>query len=108
MVCIPGCYSPTEIWTAYEAGADLIKIFPADILGIDFIRSVKAPMPDLSLMPTGGVTPDNAENWMKAGASCVGAGRALLDKNAIDEENYAVLTENARQMKAGVDRGKRK
>ena len=108
MVCIPGCYSPTEIWTAYEAGADLIKIFPADILGMDFIRAVKAPMPDLSLMPTGGVTPDNAENWMQAGASCVGVGRALLDKKAVDEENYSLITENARQMKAGVDRGKGK
>jgi 2-dehydro-3-deoxyphosphogluconate aldolase/(4S)-4-hydroxy-2-oxoglutarate aldolase len=108
MVCIPGCYSPTEIWTAYEAGADLIKVFPADVLGMDFIRAIKAPMPDLSLMPTGGVTSDNAEAWMKTGASCVGVGAALLDKKAIDEENYALLTENARQMKAAVDRGREK
>jgi 2-dehydro-3-deoxyphosphogluconate aldolase/(4S)-4-hydroxy-2-oxoglutarate aldolase len=108
MVCIPGCYSPTEIWTAYEAGADLIKVFPADVLGMDFIRALKVPMPDLSLMPTGGVKQDNAEAWMKAGASCVGVGAALLDKEAISGENKALITENARRMKAAVDRGKRK
>lgn len=93
---MPGCFTPTEIQTAYEAGADIIKVFPADVLGIDFFKGILAPMPHLRLMPTGGVTLTNAGDWLKAGACAVGIGSALLDKEAIEKENYNKLTENAR------------
>lgn len=93
---MPGCFTPTEIQTAYEAGADIIKVFPADVLGMDFFKGILAPMPHLKLMPTGGVSLTNAGDWIKAGACAVGVGSALLDKEAIEKENYSKLTENAK------------
>jgi 2-dehydro-3-deoxyphosphogluconate aldolase/(4S)-4-hydroxy-2-oxoglutarate aldolase len=93
---MPGAFTPTEALTAYEAGADIVKIFPADIVGMAFFKGVLAPIPFLKLMPTGGVTLQNAGDWIKAGASAVGIGSALLDKKAIEEENYSKLTENAK------------
>jgi len=92
---IPGAFTPTEILTAHEAGADFVKVFPADILGMDFIRAIKAPIPNLKLIPTGGVNLDNAGDWIKAGACAVGIGSALLDQKAISENNFGKLTENA-------------
>lgn len=92
---MPGCFTPTEIQQAYEMGADVIKVFPADIVGMNFFKAVLAPMQHLRLMPTGGVTIENAGDWFKAGACAVGLGTSLLDKKAIQEENYSKLTENA-------------
>ena len=79
-----------------KAGADIVKVFPADVVGMKFFKSVLAPMPHLKLMPTGGVSLTNAGDWLKAGACAVGIGSALLDDKAIREENYFILTENAR------------
>lgn len=93
---MPGCFTPTEILRATEAGADIIKVFPADVVGMAFFKAVKAPMPHLNLMPTGGVSLTNAGDWLKAGACAVGVGSALLDKKSIQNEDYAQLTENAR------------
>jgi len=95
---LPGCFSPTEIQLAYEKGADIIKVFPADVVGMQFFKAVKAPLPHLNLMPTGGVTLTNAGEWIKSGACAVGVGSALLGKKAIDEENYFQLTENAKTL----------
>lgn len=103
---MPGCFTPTEILTAVEAGADLVKVFPADILGMAFFKGVLAPMPHLRLMPTGGVSLANAGDWIRAGAVAVGVGSALLDKRAIAEEDYAVLTENARTLRRSVEAGR--
>ncbi|HVO74226.1 MAG TPA: bifunctional 4-hydroxy-2-oxoglutarate aldolase/2-dehydro-3-deoxy-phosphogluconate aldolase [Ignavibacteriaceae bacterium] len=93
---IPGCLTPTEIQTAYEEGADIIKVFPADVVGMAFFKAVKAPLLHLKLMPTGGVSLMNAGEWLKAGACAVGIGSALLNQKAIDENNFSVLTENAK------------
>ncbi|QOJ28828.1 MAG: bifunctional 4-hydroxy-2-oxoglutarate aldolase/2-dehydro-3-deoxy-phosphogluconate aldolase [Ignavibacteriales bacterium] len=93
---MPGCFTPTEIQRAHELGADIIKVFPADILGMGFFKSVLAPMPHLKLMPTGGVTLTNPGEWIKAGASAVGLGSALLDAKAIDLNNFEQITSNAR------------
>jgi 2-dehydro-3-deoxyphosphogluconate aldolase/(4S)-4-hydroxy-2-oxoglutarate aldolase len=103
---IPGCFTPTEIQTAFEAGADIIKVFPADVVGMAFFKGVLAPMPHLLLMPTGGVTLTNAGDWLKAGACAVGIGTALLDKKAIDSGNYAQLTENARILNENIARAR--
>ncbi len=92
---MPGCFTPTEIQTAYEYGADIIKVFPADVVGMAFFKAVLAPLPHLKLMPTGGVSLTNAGDWLKVGACAVGVGSALLDKKAIQEENYSKVTENA-------------
>lgn len=95
---LPGAFTPTEAQYAHACGADIIKIFPANIVGMDFIKAVLAPLPHLKLMPTGGVTPANAGDWIRAGACAVGIGSALLDKEAVAEGRYAVLTENARTL----------
>ncbi|RJQ63690.1 MAG: bifunctional 4-hydroxy-2-oxoglutarate aldolase/2-dehydro-3-deoxy-phosphogluconate aldolase [Stygiobacter sp.] len=100
---MPGCFTPTEVLTAYEYGADVVKVFPADVLGIPFFKGILAPMPHLKLMPTGGVSLTNAGDWIKAGAVAVGIGSALLDKDAIDSENYSKLTENAKLITQSIN-----
>jgi 2-dehydro-3-deoxyphosphogluconate aldolase/(4S)-4-hydroxy-2-oxoglutarate aldolase len=95
---MPGCYTPTEILTAWNAGADIIKVFPATSLGPKYFKDLRGPFPDIRLMPTGGVTIDNVGEWIAAGACAVGVGSDLLDKKAIDEERYEVLTERASRM----------
>lgn len=103
---MPGCFTPSEIQTAFEWGADIVKVFPADIVGMEFFKAILAPMPHLNLMPTGGVSLTNAGEWLKAGACAVGIGSALLDKKAIQEGNYSKLTENAKLiMKSISDAG---
>jgi 2-dehydro-3-deoxyphosphogluconate aldolase/(4S)-4-hydroxy-2-oxoglutarate aldolase len=103
---MPGCFTPSEIQFAFEYGADIIKVFPADVLGMEFFKAILAPMPHLKLMPTGGVSLTNAGEWFKAGACAVGIGSALLDKKAIQENNYLKLTENAKLiMKSISDAG---
>lgn len=100
---MPGTFTPTEAQLAYEAGADIIKLFPADVLGKAFIKGIKAPMPHLKVMPTGGVTLTNAGEWLQAGACAVGVGSALIDNKAIKEENYAILTENAKKIMESIN-----
>jgi 2-dehydro-3-deoxyphosphogluconate aldolase/(4S)-4-hydroxy-2-oxoglutarate aldolase len=103
---MPGAFSPTEIQTAFECGADIVKVFPADVLGMAFFKGVLAPLPHLKLMPTGGVTLTNAGEWLKAGACAVGVGSALLDKKAIASGNYGVLTENAKKLIQSINTAK--
>ncbi len=99
----PGCFSPTEILDAYEYGADIVKVFPATALGPQFIKDIRAPLPQLKLMPTGGVTLDNAGDWIRAGAVVVGVGSALLDAAAIENGRLEVITANARRIVASVE-----
>ena len=103
---MPGAFTPTEIQTAFEAGADIVKVFPADLVGMAFFKGVLAPMPHLKLMPTGGVTLTNAGDWLKAGACAVGVGTALLDKKAIESDNHRVLTDNARILMDSIAKAK--
>ena len=98
----PGCFTPTEILDAHESGADIVKVFPATALGPQYIKDVRAPLPQVRLMPTGGVSLDNAGDWIKAGAVAVGVGSALLDAKAIDDDRLDVLTSNARRIVASV------
>ncbi len=100
---MPGCFTPTEIQYAFELRADIIKVFPADVVGMEFFKAILAPMPHLKLMPTGGVTLTNAGSWLNAGACAVGIGSALLDKEAIKTENYSKLTDNARLIMKSIN-----
>jgi 2-dehydro-3-deoxyphosphogluconate aldolase/(4S)-4-hydroxy-2-oxoglutarate aldolase len=93
----PGCFTPTEILEAHEAGADIVKVFPATTLGPQYIKDVLAPLPQVRLMPTGGVTPDNAGDWIRAGAVAVAAGSSLLDSKAIETGRFEVITAKARR-----------
>ena len=97
-----GAFTPSEMLQAYEWGADVIKIFPADALGMSYFRAIKAPMPYLPLMPTGGVTLDNARDWLRAGACALGMGSALTDKKAIANGAYDQITENARRLRQNI------
>ena len=99
---MPGCFSPTEILDAWEAGADIVKVFPATALGPGFIKDIRGPMPEVKLMPTGGVTLDNAGDWIRAGAVAVGVGTALTDAKAIAAGDYATLRANAERIVANV------
>lgn len=102
VAALPGCFTPTEILAAWESGADLVKVFPATALGPTFFKDVKGPLPDVKLIPTGGVTLGNAGDWIRAGAAAVGVGTALLDARAIAAGDYRVLTANAARIMAGV------
>jgi 2-dehydro-3-deoxyphosphogluconate aldolase/(4S)-4-hydroxy-2-oxoglutarate aldolase len=99
---IPGCFSPTEILAAHYAGADIVKVFPATMLGPQYIKDVRAPLPHVKLMPTGGVTLDNAGDWIRAGAVAVGIGSALVDTKAIEERRFDLIEANARKVIANV------
>lgn len=97
-----GAFSPSEVLQALEWGADVVKVFPADTLGMSYFRSILAPMPHLPLMPTGGVTLDNACAWLDAGACVLGVGSALTDRQAITNGDYDQITQNAQRLRAAV------
>jgi len=102
VAAMPGCFSPTEILAAHDAGADIVKVFPATALGPQFIKDVRAPLPQVKLMPTGGVTIENAGDWIRAGAAAVGIGSALVDAKAIESGRFEAITANAQRVVAGV------
>lgn len=98
-VVIPGAMTPTEILAAWNVGADLVKVFPAGPLGgPDYIKAVKAPLPQVLLMPTGGVNIQNAGAFIQAGATAVAVGGELVDKNAVEERQFRIITENVRAL----------
>lgn len=90
-----GAFTPTEIQTAWELGSDIVKVFPADILGMDFFKAVKAPLPHLKLMPTGGVSLTNGSEWLKAGACAVGVGSALVLSSDLNNRDFESVTKKA-------------
>lgn len=90
--CIPGAFTPTEILRAHNAGADVVKVFPSTALGPGYFRDILAPLPFLRLMPTGGVDTSNAADWIKAGAVCVGAGSALVPRDAVRNRDWRRIT----------------
>ena len=97
-----GALTPTEILQAYEWGADVIKLFPAAIFGLPYFKVVKAPMPYIPIMPTGGVTIENAADWIENGAVCLGVGSALVNKKLINNGDFEAITLQARKMRAKV------
>jgi 2-dehydro-3-deoxyphosphogluconate aldolase/(4S)-4-hydroxy-2-oxoglutarate aldolase len=103
---MPGCFSPTEILAAWEGGADIVKVFPATALGPGFFKDIRGPMPQLRLMPTGGVTRDNAGDWIKAGAVAIGVGTALVDKAAVKEKRFEAIAANARHFVTAVQQAR--
>jgi 2-dehydro-3-deoxyphosphogluconate aldolase/(4S)-4-hydroxy-2-oxoglutarate aldolase len=94
----PGAFTPTEIVAAWEGGADVVKVFPATSVGPKYFKDLKGPLPQIRLMPTGGVSIENAREFIENGACCVAIGTALLDKKAIEAENWEVLTQKAKAL----------
>ncbi len=103
---MPGCLSPTEILDAWDAGADIVKVFPATALGPGYLRDLRGPLPQLKLMPTGGVTVENAADWIRAGAVAVGVGSALTDPAAIAARDYARIAAMAKRLIESVGQAK--
>ena len=99
----PGALTPTEAITAYEAGADLVKIFPASSMGPSHLSSIAGPLPQIPLMPTGGIGLDNVADYVDAGAVVVGAGSAVMDDEAIAAGDFEAITETAREFRRAID-----
>jgi len=97
-IVIPGAMTPTEILKTWEMGADMVKVFPAGNLGgPEYIRALKAPLPQILLNSTGGVNLENAGEFIKAGSSVISVGSSLLDKKAVSEKKFEVLTKKSKQ-----------
>ena len=90
-----GAMTPTEALTAHELGSDFVKIFPAEQLGVAYIKSILAPLPMLQLIPTGGVTPQNLGDYLAAGCAAVGAGSTLLSRDILDSSDWTRLSTRA-------------
>jgi 2-dehydro-3-deoxyphosphogluconate aldolase/(4S)-4-hydroxy-2-oxoglutarate aldolase len=88
-VVMPGAFTPTEVLAAWEAGADVVKVFPADLGGPAYLKALHGPLPQVRLMPTGGVDLDTAESFLRAGACCLGVGSALVDSKTVAAGDFA-------------------
>ena len=92
---MPGAFTPTEIVTAWDAGADVVKVFPADVVGPAFFKAMRGPLPHIRLMPTGGVDLGTAGEFLKAGASCLGIGGQLVDPKLVAAREFDKIRELA-------------
>jgi 2-dehydro-3-deoxyphosphogluconate aldolase/(4S)-4-hydroxy-2-oxoglutarate aldolase len=105
---MPGAFTPTEILTAWEAGADVVKVFPADVLGPAFLKAMRGPLPQIRLMPTGGVDLDTADEFLRAGACCLGVGGQLVEPKAVAARDFDRIRDLARRYAAIVADFRRK
>ena len=105
-VVIPGAFTPTEILMAWETGADYVKVFPSSGVGADYIKDVKAPLPQIPLVPTGGINTENAADFITAGATALGVGSALVNNQLIAAGEFATLTERAERLVKEVQRAR--
>ena len=104
-VSIPAGLTPTEIVTAWEAGADFVKVFPCGAMGgAEYIKALKAPLPHVEMIPTGGVSLETAPAFLKAGAAAIAVGGEIVDKKAVKEKRWEVVTENTRKFVEVVNR----
>ena len=100
LVVMTGALSPSEVMAAVEFGSDVVKIFPASLGGPGYLRALRGPFPDVPLMPTGGVSPENIGDWFAAGAIAVGAGGDLVSSAALASEDWAEITRRAEAFSA--------
>lgn len=110
-ICMPGAFTPTEVLEAWEAGAEVVKVFPADVGGPNYLKALHGPLPQIRLMPTGGVDLQTLPDFVKAGACAVGLGSALVEKEAVASGNmdrirtlaaeYVRLMQSVRDQMAG-------
>ncbi len=106
VVVMPGAYTPTEILTAWEAGADIVKLFPSDIGGPAYLKAVRAPLPQIRIAPTGGIDLNNAADYIRAGAVTLGIGSALVNDRMLDADQFDAITERARAFVEAVARAR--
>jgi 2-dehydro-3-deoxyphosphogluconate aldolase/(4S)-4-hydroxy-2-oxoglutarate aldolase len=105
---MPGCYTPTEALTAWEAGADMVKLFPASFGGAEWIKALLAPLPQLEIVPVGGVELDTAANFIRNGAAALGVGSSLVNQKLLDQGNLEELTRRAAAFIQEVQKGRAK
>ena len=103
---IPGAYSATEVFQAHSLGADIVKVFPASVGGPAYFKALLAPMPFLKLLPTGGVNLETAGAFIKAGAVTLGAGSALIEKQAVADGDWARITHLAARFREEVEKAR--
>ena len=103
---MPGAFTVTEILEAWEKGADIVKVFPASIGGPSYIKAIKAPLPQVKLMPVGGVNHETTSEFIRAGCEVVAVGSALVDQTLLDEKKFDVLTERAIRFREEVAKGR--
>ena len=101
---IPGAFTPTEIYTAWSLGADIIKLFPAISNGPEYLRTIRGPLPHIPIIPTSGVTISNLADWFRAGAVAVGAVGSVIDPALVQQDDWDALTERCREFIAAVQR----
>src|SRR5215467_7647719 len=99
---MPGTFTPTEILAAWEAGADIIKVFPAEVVGPAYFKALRGPLPQIRVMPTGGVDLTTAAAFLKAGACCLGVGSQLVEPEAVAKGNFGRIRDLAKQYSAIV------
>ncbi len=104
LISIPGAMTPTEIEQAYSWGAHIVKLFPADDVGLHYIKNISAPLSHIPLMATGGVNPQTISDFYEAGAKAFGTGITILKRDLIDTDNYAAITELAREHVEAVNK----
>jgi 2-dehydro-3-deoxyphosphogluconate aldolase/(4S)-4-hydroxy-2-oxoglutarate aldolase len=105
---MPGCATPTEMLTAWEAGADMIKLFPADVGGPDLVKAILAPLPQLQIVPVGGVDLNTAADFIRKGAVAVGVGSSLINQKLLDSGDMKELTRRAAAFIDEVKKGRQK
>jgi 2-dehydro-3-deoxyphosphogluconate aldolase/(4S)-4-hydroxy-2-oxoglutarate aldolase len=103
---MPGAFTPTEVVTAWQAGADIVKVFPSDLVGPKYLKLLRGPLPHIRLMPTGGVNLDTAADFLAAGACALGVGGSLVDQKALAAGNLKKIEELARQFTEVVQKWK--
>jgi len=102
-VSMPGALTPSEIAAAYQAGADIVKVFPAGELGVNYIKAIRAPLAHIPISAVGGITVQNAKSFMDAGACCLGVGGSLVSAGEINEGKFGAITEAARLFMRAVN-----
>lgn len=103
---VPGAYTPTEILSAWEAGADAVKVFPASVSGPAYIKAIKGPLPQISLSAVGGVTIENTADFFLAGVDFVGVGGELVNQKLLDGRDFAEITKRAQSFRLQVEKGR--
>jgi len=105
---MPGCFTPTEMLTAWEAGADMVKLFPAEVGGPALVKAIRAPLPQLEIVPVGGVDLDTAADFIRSGAAALGVGNSLVNQKLLDTGDMAELARRAARFIEEVKNGRGK
>lgn len=105
-LAMPGAFTPTEVVTALEGGADVVKIFPCDMGGPSYLKALHGPLPHIPLLPTGGITLENAADYLRAGACALGVGGSLVEAKAVERGDFARIEELAKRFRSVVDQAR--